>query len=177
LRGHHLAIHHHRVGQAARVAEFERIEHAGIGRGLFAFQQAGLRQGHRRGADGRGVAAGGGHAFQQGLDAGIVAQMLGAGQAAGQRDEVEVAIKHVIQIGIRFDADAATALDDATLQAGNHHLNPGAAQQIGQGDGFQVFEAWRQRNQYACHVFSFTTSAVGQFPAPRVRRNRRWPGR
>lgn len=104
------------------------------------------------GANGGKPAAGGVVGKHGGTHTRVGPQEFHAG-AAGKEEKVEEPVADRGERGVGMKGDAiATGDMNGLAQGGDGHLNAGAAQQIDRGDGFQLFEAFRQECEDDGHV-------------------------
>jgi hypothetical protein len=90
--------------------------------------------------------------LQQVPQQGVCGQVVRPGQAAGQDYQVEGLIRHCGQGGVRHQHGAAAGGYRSGRQTGDHDLDTGAAQQVDQGDGLQLFAANGEGDQGPGHV-------------------------
>ena len=152
--GDDLVIDHDGVGAQFDRIQFERLQGAGIGGGLVFFEQSGPGQHLGGGADGGGVAALLAMAPQQFDDSGVVAQMVGAGESAGQYDQVEVVVDHRVDGGVGDQHRLARGDDRPVGQSGGDDFDFGASQQVDNGDGFEFFTTLSKGDEHSGHVCS-----------------------
>ena len=129
VAGGDVAVHDHLGVQYLGPGQL--VLESGMRRGLFALQQAELRQHAGRSADG-------GHLLaclckgNTGIGHGLIGgKVRGAGDAAGQHHHVHVRIIDVLRQRVGGDVHLVAAGDGAVAGcAGHGHIHPGPAQQI-----------------------------------------------
>lgn len=130
----------------------ELVGHGEVRGVAFAFEQAGVVQRGRCGANRGEPSPGGGLIFCERVDARIGTEMFHAG-AAGEKNEIENAIGgNRGQRGVGVQSQAVAAGDaHGIAEGGEGDFDAGATKQIDGRDGFDLFKTLWQNREYCRH--------------------------
>mgnify|MGYP003336048161 CR=1 FL=1 len=116
-----------------------------------AGKDAGRGQDGRGGTDGGHWALFGAEDFDDLTDARVGPEVVGAGLSTGQDEHVEIVGAHFVEGAIGKMSGLAGSDDGPGDGTGRGDLNARAAENIDDGDGFDLFEAGSEGNEYLFH--------------------------
>jgi hypothetical protein len=94
------------------------------------------------------------------MNTAIGIEMGSAGLTARQQQHIELIVKHPIKQGIGNQTNLTAGRQRSLIaQTGRGYFNPSPAQQINQGDCFQLFTPFSQRNKHTGHIALLTNDS------------------